>query len=67
MNRVAEVDSLSASAKMPIKVFVKHVFTISATNASFLGVIANLQIQLSLIYNIYHVIEYLKSPQSSEC
>ena len=31
-------------AKMAMKIFVKRVFTIIATNASFLRVIANLQI-----------------------
>ena len=39
---VAEVGSLSARTKMGIKIFVKRSFTIFATNASFLGVIANL-------------------------
>ena len=38
--RVAELDSLSWGAKMAMKIFVKRVFTISATNASFLCVIA---------------------------
>ena len=38
--RVAELDSLSSGAKMAMKIFVKRVFTISATNASFLRVIA---------------------------
>ena len=42
--RVAEVGSLSARAKMATKVFVRRVFAIFATNASFLRVIANLQI-----------------------
>ena len=41
--RVAEVGSISARAKMAIKIFVKRVFTIFAKNASFLHVIANLQ------------------------
>ena len=43
-NRVAELGSLSSGAKMAMKIFVKRVFTIFATNASFLHVIANLQI-----------------------
>ena len=41
--RVAELDSLSSGAKMAMKIFVKRIFTISATNATFLRVIANLQ------------------------
>ena len=41
--RVAELGSLSLGAKMTMKIFVKRVFTIFATNASFLRVIANLQ------------------------
>ena len=36
--------SLSSGAKMVMKIFVKRVFTIFATNASLLRVIANLQI-----------------------
>ena len=42
-HRVAELGSLSSGAKMAMKIFVKHVFTIFASNASFLRVIANLQ------------------------
>ena len=42
--RVAEVGSFSARAKMTIETFVKRVFTIFATNALFLRVIANLHI-----------------------
>ena len=42
--RMAELGSLSSGAKMAMKIFVKRVFTIFATNASFLRVIANLQI-----------------------
>ena len=42
--RVAELGSLSSGAKMAMKIFVKGVFTIFVTNASFLRVIANLQI-----------------------
>ena len=41
--RVAELGSLSSGAKMAMKTFVKHVFAIFASNASFLRVIANLQ------------------------
>ena len=41
--RVAELGSLSSGAKMAMKIFVKRVFTIFASNASFLRVIANLQ------------------------
>ena len=41
--RVAELGSLSSGAKMAMKIFVKHVLTIFASNASFLRVIANLQ------------------------
>ena len=41
--RVAELGSLSSRAKMAMKIFVKRVFTIFASNASFLRVIANLQ------------------------
>ena len=43
-SRVAGLGRLSAGAKMALKPFVKRVFTIFATNASFLHVIANLQI-----------------------
>ena len=43
-SRVAELGSLLSGAKMAMKIFVKRVFTIFATNASFLRVIANLQI-----------------------
>ena len=42
--RVAELGSLSSGAKMALEIFVKRVFTIFATNALFLRVIANLQI-----------------------
>ena len=41
--RVAEFGSLSSGSKMAMKIFVKGVFTIFASNASFLRVIANLQ------------------------
>ena len=41
--RVAELSSLSSGAKMAMKIFVKRVFTIFASNALFLRVIANLQ------------------------
>ena len=43
---------------MAIRIFVKRVFSIFATNAAILHVIANLQIQLSMKCNIYHVIVY---------
>ena len=43
IDRVAELGSLSSGAKMAMKIFVKRVFTIFASNASFLRVIANLQ------------------------
>ena len=42
--RVAELGSLSSMAKMAMKILVKCVFTIFATNALFLRIIANLQI-----------------------
>ena len=48
-SRVAELGSLLLGAKMAMKTFVKRVFTIFATNALFLRVIANLLIQLSKI------------------
>ena len=54
--RVAELGSLSSRAKMAMKILVKRVFTILATNASFLRLTLNLQILLSKICNIYHVI-----------
>ena len=41
--RLAELGSLSSGAKMAMKIFVKRVFTIFVSNASFLRVIANLQ------------------------
>ena len=44
VNRVAGLGRLSAGAKMAMKPFVKHVFTIFATNASFLRVISNFRI-----------------------
>ena len=44
VSRVAELDSLSSGAKMAMKIFVKRVFKIFATKASFWRVIANLQI-----------------------
>ena len=43
IGRVAELGSLLSGAKMAMKIFVKRVFTIFASNASFLRVIANLQ------------------------
>ena len=54
--RVAELGSLSSGEKMAKKIFVKRVFTIFASNASFLREFAKLQNQLSEICNIYHVI-----------
>ena len=42
--RVAELGRLSSGAKMAMKIYVKRVFTIFATNASFFLVITNLQI-----------------------
>ena len=42
-SRVAELGSVSSGAKMEMKMFVKRVFTIFASNASFLRVIASLQ------------------------
>ena len=43
-SRVAELGNLLLGAKMAMKIFVKRVFTIFATNALFLRVIPNLQI-----------------------
>ena len=59
LSRVAEVGSLSARAIWPTKIFVKSIFAIFVTNASFLRVIANFQILVSMICNIYHVIVHL--------
>ena len=42
--RVAEFGSLSSGSKMAMKILVNRVLGISASNASFLRVIANLQI-----------------------
>ena len=36
VSRVAELGSLSSGAKMAMEIFVKRVFTIFASNASFL-------------------------------
>ena len=55
LGRVAEVGSLSARAKKTLKMFVKCVFTIFATNASFLRVIVNLQIYFYLVSCIHPV------------
>ena len=60
VGRVAEVGSLSARARMGMKIFVRHVFAIFATNASFLRIIANLQIQFSIICNMCYVIVHFK-------
>ena len=57
--RVAGLGRLSAGAKMAMKPFVKRVFTIFATNASFLRAIANLQ--------IYHVISWYHEATTSLC
>ena len=65
--RVAEVGSISARAKMAIKIFVKRVFTIFATNASFLPVTADLQIQFSIICNKYHVIMHFLPKKRCYC
>ena len=54
--RVAEHGSLSSGAKLAMKIFVKRVFKMFASNASFLRVIANLQNKLGEICNIHHVI-----------
>ena len=48
-NRVAEVGSLSARAKMATSIFVRRVFAIFATTVSFLRVIANLPVLISVI------------------
>ena len=42
--RVAGLGRLSAGAKMAMKPFVKRVFTIFATNASYLRVLSNFRI-----------------------
>ena len=44
VHSVAGLGRLSAGAKMAMKPFVKRVFTIFATNASFLRVISNFRI-----------------------
>ena len=50
---MADVGSLSAKAKMAIKVFVRRVFAIFASIASFLRVIADLQKNsLQYLFNI---------------
>ena len=41
VSRVAELGSLSSGAKMAMIIFVKRIFTIFASNASFLRVSAN--------------------------
>ena len=61
LGRVVEVGSLSARTKIATKVFVRRVFAIFATNASFSCVIANLQINFSMICNKYHVIVHFLS------
>ena len=58
-DRVAKVGSLSLKAKLPTKIFVRHVFAIFATNALFWRIIANLQIQFSIfISKKCHVIRH---------
>ena len=42
--RVAELGSFLSGAKMVMRIFVKRVITIFATNVLFLCVIANLQL-----------------------
>ena len=52
---MAEVGSLSARAKMPIKVFVKRVYLLFLQkNASFLHAIANLQYMQYIPCNSVH-------------
>ena len=47
--RVAELGSLSSGAKMAMKIFVKRVFKIFATNASFLRVILKLKARFHIL------------------
>ena len=44
VGRVAELGSFSSGTKKALKIFVKRVFTIFTTNASFLRVISNFRI-----------------------
>ena len=53
---MAELGRLSSGAKMAMKILVKRIFTIFASNALFLRVITNLQTLLSKLFNDYHVI-----------
>ena len=53
--RVKCQSSLSAREKRATKVFIRRVFAIFATNASFLLIIANFLIKFGIICNIYHV------------
>ena len=65
---MAEVGSLSARAKMAIKTFVKYVFTIFATNASFfifLGLRGGGQIRKSGRKQFKYPIKYKKIKGSS--
>ena len=48
--RATEVGSLSARAKMSTQIFVRHIFAIFATNASFLRAIENL-----IQYNVQYI------------
>ena len=41
--------------KNNLKIYVRRVFAIFATNASFLRIIANLHIYFSIIYAMYHM------------
>ena len=52
-NRLAEVDSLSTRAQMAIKIFIRRLLAIFATNTPFLSVIRILQIWFSIKCNIY--------------
>ena len=59
MKRVAVVGSLFGERKNAHKSFrLARIYYFCIAFASLLSVIVNLQIQFSLIYNIYHVIVY---------
>ena len=51
LGRVAELGSLSSGARLTMKIFAKRVFTIFATNVSFLRVVAKL-IQYRMQYTM---------------
>ena len=53
---------LSAREKMPTKIFVRRVFAIFVTNASFLRLIANLQIRLKTVKTYYNSCPIYSSP-----